>query len=150
MPPEVGAAVIAAVGVIVGAIITSFREEIINFIRRTGRFAFFKGMWQCRWSILAPAGIDPNQVDDQVSIDRVNGALIRGMGSTPGFGRYQLDGRASEFAATLQYCGEGERKDLVGVVILQKRSPLRLEGVWCQYSADGTLKSGTTTWEKIT
>jgi len=139
---------VAIIGLI-SCIIVNFREEIKNCIFRRGRYMYYRDTWQCHWIRLTPSKRRPNYIDDQVTISRVNGEIIKGRGNAPGFGNYIINGRASQFAATLHYCGEGENKNLVGVVILQIKGPNEMEGVWCQYSADGTLKSGTTLWKRI-
>lgn len=149
MDTAVLVAIISALGLIIAALISSYHDDIINMLKLRGHYGFYKGTWVCQWTILSPPPAENSLVQDQVSITRVRGALLKGRGSAPGFGPYRIDGKASEFAATLEYCGENESKDLVGVVILKKSSPRRLDGVWCQYSADGSLKSGTTTWEKL-
>jgi hypothetical protein len=71
-----------------------------------------------------------------------------GTGTNPDYGNYYLEGRPGAFAVTLSYRGEGDAKDLLGVVILKRKTPTKLNGVWCQYSVDGSLRSGKTTWER--
>ncbi len=145
----VGKAILSAVvGAIVGGIIGIFREQIENRFRQT-KDNYLRGSWDCTWLIASPTTVSTNPIRDQVEITQVNGQLVKGEGSTLKFGRSHFHGKTTQFVITLSYAGEKASKDLVGMVMLKKDSPTKLNGVWCQYGSDGTLMSGTTVWEKI-
>lgn len=149
MNPQVGAALIGAAGAIIVALITVYHDEISAILFGGGRYHYLKGDWRCTWDVTRFAGGNPEQLQDQISVTRVLGALLWGRGSNSDFGEYRIKGEASEFAVTLSYCGVGDNKLLRGVIILKKVNPRAVQGVWCQYAADGTLKTGATSWTKI-
>jgi len=149
MAPEIIAALIAGGVGIAGTLITVFRDEIAGVLFAGTRYNYLKGNWRCVWDVAATPTAPARQLQDQISITRARGALVRGKGVDPDFGEYPIKGEASEFAITLSYCGVQEKRLLRGVVILKKQSPTAMSGVWCQFALDGALKSGTTTWTKI-
>lgn len=141
----VASAISAASGIVV-ALITVFHEDMKNLIFSSPVHNYLKGSWKCRWEATAPPGQPALQ--DEIKVERVRGASVRGKGNNADFGDYHLHGEADHFVVTLQYDGIDNNKGLVGVVILKKVTLAKLTGVWCQYSSDGSLKSGTTVWDK--
>lgn len=149
MDATVLAGIIGLVGAIVAALITAYRDEIKNFVVGTKEHDYLEASWQCTWDITADPAVPARRISDQVKITSVNGNLIKGEGATTSYGKWHAEGKATPFVVTLSYSGDEASKYLVGVVILKKESPTRLNGVWCQYFSDGGLKGGTTAWTKI-
>lgn len=149
MDAIVTAAILGVVGTVGAAVVTAYRDEIKNVLLRTKDHDYLRATWQCTWDITSHPAVSPSHIVDQVKITKVTGKLVKGEGSTPGYGKWQLEGKATQFAVTLSYSGENTMKDAVGVVIVKKESPTKLNGVWCQYASDGSLRSGTTVWDKI-
>ena len=148
MAAEVSAALIGVGGGIITTLITVFRKEIKEMFFGTANNSFLLGTWDCEWTITSPSDDKTGKILDTVEIDNVTGNLIKGKGKTDGFGNSFLEGKATDFAVVFKYSGEGKMKDLVGGVVLKKGSPIKIDGVWCQYTSSGLLKAGETTWKK--
>jgi hypothetical protein len=150
MDATIVAGILGLAGTLGAALITAYRDEIKNLVFvRTKEHDYLLATWQCTWDITSDTVVPARQITDQVTINAVNGCLIKGEGATADYGKWPAEGKATPFAVTLSYSGDEAMKDSVGVVILKKESPTRLNGVWCQYFSDGGLKGGTTVWKKI-
>jgi hypothetical protein len=149
MDPQVKAAIVGGICVVVSALLTNYREEILNLFSSSRQSKDMKGTWRSSWTIMSPGGASPNLVEDQVTISKARGRNLRGEGVTPGKGKWRVDGRVTPYVVTLDYRGSGDNKDLVGVVILKRQTDRMMEGVWCQYTSSGALQSGSTQWQKI-
>ncbi len=143
------AGILGTAGTVLAAVIAAYRDEIKNFLFGPSGYSYLKGTWDATWVITSSTESSLPPITDRVTITGVNGRLIKGSGITSGFGNWALEGKAAEFAITLSYAGEQEKTDMVGVVILKKETPMKLTGVWCQYTPEGSLRSGTTSWSKV-
>lgn len=146
MQPQVEAAMLSGIFGIVGVAIGTFQEEIRSAFHLASRKNnYLLDLWNCTWDTQAPA-IRP-QIRDTVTITHVHGNLIKGKGSTPGWGRWDLEGRASDLAVCFTYLGK-EKQHLLGSTVLKKVNNDEMTGVWAQYSEDGDVLSGITSWRR--
>ena len=134
----------AVIGAAVAAAITNL-EKVRNFFRSSKDSEYLLGAWDCTWDILVPA--PGTQVKDIVEITSVNGNVVKGKGSTPGVGNWDLDGKAANLAASFSY-SVLLQQPLSGAIVLKKEAPNRMTGAWAQYTTHGDVESGTTTWNR--
>ncbi len=142
--------ILAIAGPLIGAILTTFKDEIINFFS-TRKYKALKGNWDCTWTEVA-SGVAPRVINDIVEIKRINGRIVSGTGTTQGIGSWHFKGEISDNTTiTLTYKFDKSKiVDNSGSIILKLGSnPTKtLEGVWSQYKHPD-LKGGTTEWTKI-
>ena len=148
MQVEVVAAIVGAVGTIVGVVLGAFQEDIRNIFHFSAskKNEYLLGDWVCTWDTLAPAA--KPQIKDSVQITRVRGNLVKGVGKTPDIGDWDMDGRVGYLAVSLSYSGKGEKRHLVGAIVLRKDKLNEMTGAWAQYSGSGDVISGTTVWRR--
>lgn len=142
------AAIGAAVSIItfVGGI---YQEEIRNAFNSTAtsQNEYLVGKWIGTWNITSPA--KKSLPSDTITITRVRGTLVKGVGSTAELGDYDLDGRATDLAVSFSYTGKNEQqRQLPGAIVLKKVNPNLMTGAWTQYMLDGGVVSGTTEWRR--
>jgi hypothetical protein len=85
-----------------------------------------------------------------VNIISVSGNLIKGNGSTPGYGTWNMDGRVAHLALSASYSGEAINRNLPGSLVLKIVNNDEMSGAWAQYSRTGDVLSGTTSWRRAT
>jgi hypothetical protein len=143
-------ALITVGGALVGALLGVFKEEIKNAFRfaDSRKNGFLLGAWDCTWDTVAPT--KRQEIRDRVNITSVSGRLVRGNGSTPGFGTWSMDGRVSPLALSASYSGEATNQDLPGSLVLKIDTNDQMSGAWAQYSKTGDVLSGTTVWRRAT
>lgn len=78
---------------------------------------YLLGSWDCTWDTLVPAARP--QIRDTVNITSVHGNLVKGHGSTPGFGDWDIDGRVSPLAVSFSYSGRAKKQNLPGAIVLK-------------------------------
>jgi hypothetical protein len=151
MPEGIVPSIIGAVSTVAAAVITAYREEIIDLIRgRLWANSDLKGIWDCEWQVNFPK--KDESIQDSVTLTRVSGERIRGIGSTPQVGSYKLQGRLSRASlATFYYEGTGAKaRTLGGVVILKLSNDWHeFKGHWHESTNAGFI-GGTTVWRKRT
>src|SRR5260370_37636497 len=140
--------IIAICSAAVGGTITVFREDIRNIFNfgASGANEYLLGAWDCSSTTLAPAR---PQIQDTVKITRVRGNSVKGVGTTPTFGNWDLDGRVAHLAVSFSHSGRGSQKHVPGAIVLKKDGNDRMSGAWAQYSGTGEeVISGTTEWHR--
>jgi hypothetical protein len=141
-------AIIGAAATVSAALIGAYHDEVKGLLKSI----FFKkneyllGAWDCTWDTQTPAGRP--QIIDSVRIESVRGQLVKGTGTTPGFGEWKLQGRVTQFAASFSYSGVESKFDLPGALVLRIANPNQMTGAWAQYSGTGDVISGTTGWKR--
>ena len=148
MEKEITAGIIGAVGAVVGAAIAGFKDEIKNFFRfRASKDnQYLLGTWDCTWVALTSPPNEP--IKDSVKITSVSGNLVKGAGSTPGGGDWELDGKAADLAVSFSYSVPQQQQFRPGAVVLKKDNPNQMSGAWAEYKVHGDVQSGTTTWNR--
>ena len=143
-------ALIGVGGTLVGALLGVFQEEVRNTFQfaKSRRNQFLLGPWDCTWDTTAPE--KRAEIKDRVNITSVRGNLVKGNGSTPGYGTWSMDGRASYLALSASYSGEATNQNLPGSLVLKIVNNDEMSGAWAQYSKTGHVLSGTTVWRRAT
>lgn len=140
-------------GMILGAIITAYSDEIKALVTgRSGRYSDLEGRWDCDWYFNTEN--DSKERDepfsDTVMIESVSADdSIEGTGRSTEIGDYELRGEiTSSNCVTFTFRGIRQSR-LTGVVILRVNVPMnRMEGYWNQLSPEGEFVGGRTVWEK--
>lgn len=142
-------AVIGLIGVILGALLKIFSDELktITLGRRKGSNEFL-GHWKCAWSCDYGDKIRQS-VEDRVEVTKAVGDRFFATGSNMS-GTYVMTGTIkNNDIILLSYPGDNLKDALGGVVILiadKKRSSMR--GRWDEYSNKEAFRGGPTFWEK--
>jgi hypothetical protein len=144
------AALIGVGGALTGALLGVFKEEIKNAFQfaKSRRNVFLLGPWDCTWDTTAPT--KRAEIRDRVDITSVRGNLVKGNGSTPGYGTWSMDGRVSHLALSASYSGKATNQNLPGSLVLKIVNNDEMSGAWAQYSKTGDVLSGTTVWRRAT
>jgi hypothetical protein len=141
---------------VIAAFVTAAASIFVAVIGKEGVWNFFKlgaskrneyllGAWECTWDTVAPA--TTLHIQDRATITRVRGNLVKGNGSTPNVGDWDLDGRAGRLAVSFSYSIKGH--ELPGAVVLKSTANDQMSGAWAQYSNSGEVISGTTIWRRV-
>lgn len=150
MQPQIVAAIIGLSGVVLGALLKAYEDEIKNLLPFRRRDSFLRGSWQCHWTIEFPSALTSKVVDDVVRVIEVRGGKISVEGSNADAGPYKMDGKVSTFGVSLLYNNQEPKDDLVGVVLLERdKVKNRLTGYWSQISQSHGLVYGKTEWRKL-
>ncbi|MGB8193240.1 MAG: hypothetical protein WCF67_15025 [Chitinophagaceae bacterium] len=153
--------IVLIVSTILGLILGTFKDEIVNLFYSGRKYKHLKGKWNCRWmQNPGPANSQEIISNDTVEITEIWGKRVTGKGYAPEFGEWNFKGNISDMAIRLLYTAK-EGTDRSGAIIL-KISPYdnnNLSGAWCQHKVieierdgskmkSGEVVSGTTTWVK--
>ena len=149
MKTEITTALIGLAGVVCGALLKIFAEEIKPlFLGRSKTNRDLLGSWNCEWTIDAP-NPEPT-ISDSVQVTKVSGDKIAASAETPRVGKYSLSGRISASGlVTLSSSGADNRRFLGGVVIVKLNSARdTMRGHWNECDKEGVFWQGGTTWKK--
>lgn len=141
--------VIGLIGVIVGALLKIFSDEVRTFLMgRSKGSKDFMGQWNCTWTY--DHNSSKNTLVDKVDITKASGDKIFATGSTSK-GIYNMTGVINNHDLILfSYSGEQLLETLGGVVILvANKRRKKMHGYWHEYVDTGEFKGGETVWEKI-
>jgi hypothetical protein len=126
-----------------------YQEDIRNYFNSgaTSQNQFLVGKWIGTWNIVSPE--KKSLPPDTITITTVRGTLVKGVGSTPELGDYDLDGRATDLAVSFSYTGKSDQqRQLPGAIVLKKVNPNLMTGAWTQYMLSGDVVSGTAEWRR--
>jgi hypothetical protein len=167
---KIGAILITA---IITAVISVYRDEILNFVLGGRKFAYLKGEWKGSWKILGeglelykkenvsfgilsdlPKEAGEEIIQDVLTIEKVYGNMVKGTGRHPTRGTWKFDGTITNATITCSYTSKsGNFVGISGVFILKIDEDRRniLEGRWIQSNTlnEETLLAGETRWIKI-
>ncbi len=143
-------AAIGLFGVIVGALLPMFADEIRDLLLGRSRgIKDFKGVWECTWR--ADYGLKAGQqVVDRVEVTKARGDQLSALGANQN-GTYPLTGKVyNDDIIVFTYSGEKLKDGLAGVVILSADKRRHgMEGRWDEYSETEKFRGGSTTWVKV-
>lgn len=149
MPTDITVALIGLVGVVVGALLNLFADEIKDLVagnkKKSGEFV---GKWKCTW--LCSFGAREGQsLEDRVEVTKAKGDRFFATG-TNNNGTYEMIGTIKNHDLILiSYTGDELRDALGGVIILSSnKRRKKMEGRWDEYSDTEKFRGGTTTWVK--
>lgn len=141
-------AVIAAVASVLVAVMTTWPDDLQQLILGPPADQALLGEWRGEWHINQGEYDGPTPVRDIVRINKVIGDRIEGEGIDPRLGGYTLIGRDADVAIAAYFHGTGDKRNLQGVALLEKRSVknhLVLVGKWLQLQNSGGLVGGEVT-----
>jgi hypothetical protein len=125
MSDTVKAAVITGVFSIVTFVLGIYQEDIRNYFNSgaTSQNQELLGKWIGTWNITSPE--KKSLPPDTITITTVCGTLVKGVGSTPELGDYELDGRATGLAVSFWYTGKSDQqRQLPGAIALKGSTPI--------------------------
>ncbi|MDX6694923.1 MAG: hypothetical protein QOF02_2526 [Blastocatellia bacterium] len=143
------AAFIGLAGVIIGALLKLFSDELKVFLTGKSKGSRdFLGQWKCAWAYV-DGGNASKELLDVVEIKKAAGDKIFATGTNVN-GVYEMAGSIKNNDIILfSYSAEKLFNSLGGVVILvANKRRTKMQGHWHEYVDDGTFVGGTTTWEK--
>ena len=150
MDATVGAAIIGALGVTVGATVSAFAPEIKALLTGRARTnSDLVGKWKCTWFVEHELG-EQKSIADIVQVSRVWGEKLWARGVNTEYGDYEITGRVSRSSlVTLHYEGVELRQPLGGVVIMRLNATRNeMNGYWYEYGRKEKINGGPTVWQK--
>jgi len=136
----------AAAGAAVKASAPYLGEVVAGKVRINSKLV---GEWRCTW--ICPPEAEEEKIDDRVTISKVRGERLWGLGDNTKYGGYKITGRVSpSLLVTLHYEGLNERQPLGGVVIMELYPTWdKMKGKWYEYGRKRMIIGGSTSWEKV-
>ena len=152
MDSSVQAAIVGAVGGVIGVVVKSFTPELKGLLLGKAKTnSDLVGTWECIWSLAQKTGEDKEtEIQDRVKISRVRGEELWATGINTKYGDYKLTGRVSRSSlVTFHYEGVDQRQPLGGVVILKLNATRNeMTGRWYEYGKEEKIVGGRTVWKK--
>ena len=142
-------AVIGLLGVVLGALLKIFSDELKLFLTgRNIRSKDFIGQWKCNWVCEYGAKADQT-LDDRVEVTKASGNKFFARGSNE-HGTYDMIGSIkNNDIILLSYSGDKLEDALGGVIIMVADKKRRsMEGRWDEYSDEESFRGGSTIWKR--
>ncbi|MFN0031539.1 MAG: hypothetical protein ACKVOR_05215 [Flavobacteriales bacterium] len=162
--------ILGILGVCVTSLLTVYGDKLLNFAVGGRKHKWLKGEWQAEWEFSTPEELaiykakypqfivrildnTKDGIADSITIEKVYGKIISGVGRHPERGTWKFTGRIEHSTIRCHYTSDAEGfKNLAGVFILQFDENIRnkMDGKWLQNTSlqQGLIIGGDAVWRR--